>query len=239
MKLEFEKNGVYNLSQIMAYDDSAFQDINRIIRNGNTCLSLSNNLILVQSNYPFICKVPENIDVNESDIGNVSVGWNRMDGAARYEFEVGFDTDTTDLAMLNTTRNWIRLSNPSNRSLIFRVRSNCGKKGVSNYSDFTQFSSDQSTLATSRNSEIKVLEQRFTISPNPTSDRIQFDYNTHNQFTTVEVYNAMGKLQRKKALNSAYSNHVIDISQLELGVHILQLRSANGIEGQKRFLKIR
>lgn len=239
MELEFETNGLYNLSQVIAYEDSAFLNIEDKIEKENTCYSFSNEILLEQIPCPFICEAPENFRITESALGNVSIQWDRIEGATRYEFEIGFDADTSNLTMLVTSRNWIRISNPSNRSLIFRLRSNCGSEGMSDYSEFVQFTSNPNSIANSRSFETQVLTKEINLSPNPASDRMLLEFDTNDQTTNVEIYDAIGRLRYQNELDTQTNKHVLDISTLELGVHILQLKSKKGLQGQKRFIKIR
>jgi hypothetical protein len=238
MALEFEENGIYNLTQVLSYEDSAFLNLDRNVLEANTCFAISNNIRLIQSTCPFICKAPESIEVSESNTGNVNISWERIEGARRYEFEVGFGTDTTDLTMLSTSRNSIKLSNPSQRTIIFRIRTQCSEEGFSPYSTFKQYDSGQGDLATSRNSNYLDKSKRIGISPNPATSKISLEYETFEQSAIAEIYDATGRFQLKQVLDPQRGIHNIDISVLKTGIHFIKIRDSNGIMHQDKFIKI-
>ncbi|MBS7787305.1 T9SS type A sorting domain-containing protein [Flavobacterium sp. CYK-55] len=76
-----------------------------------------------------------------------------------------------------------------------------------------------------------LFNNKFTISPNPASETIQINFNEVN-YTAIDayIYNILGQ---KVIYKKVVGNEPIDISYLNNGVYIIQIKSKNEIGTQK------
>jgi len=239
MVWEFDEVGVYQFSKVIANEESDFDNFIGNLERGKTCYVFSNEISLEKSVCPLICMAPETFKVSESSEGSVSIRWERVQGAQNYDFEIGFDTDSTDLTLMATHRNFMLLSNPSHRTLIFRVRTKCGEDDYSPYSDFFVHTSAMSNIATARNLDITRESRAPNISPNPASEKITLEFQTFNKPTIAQIYNATGKLVQEERISSDRKFHSLNISNLESGIHFIRLSDENGQQYQKKFIKVK
>ena len=79
----------------------------------------------------------------------------------------------------------------------------------------------------------EVTAPKYSVFPNPASDLINVTSNS--QITNVEVYNLLGKKVISKV--TASKSIEIDIQDLNTGIYILKLKSANGIRSMKLIKK--
>ena len=82
------------------------------------------------------------------------------------------------------------------------------------------------------------LNNAIDIYPNPTTDYLNISNTDLLQFHTVEIYNMSGmKVFATNLLGVGQSNIQIDISGLQQGVYMLQLKSENAVSN-KKFVKL-
>lgn len=89
-----------------------------------------------------------------------------------------------------------------------------------------------SLQSTDLSSTLSILENNlksFYISPNPSSDFLYIQYN--GQIDELEIYNIAGKSVLKK--NNLISPYKLNISNLNLGVYFLTVKSGNSIVSKK------
>jgi hypothetical protein len=78
------------------------------------------------------------------------------------------------------------------------------------------------------------VESMFTLSPNPTTDNVRILFNT-GDIATVQIVNAQGQLI---AVYDALSTGAeIDLSNLEVGVYLVQMMKNEKLVGIERLVK--
>lgn len=72
---------------------------------------------------------------------------------------------------------------------------------------------------------------RFKIYPNPTKNKfeIQFEANENKEFK-IQIFDLLGK---QVLVNTVFSNQIIDVSTLEIGIYLIRIQNENKIETQK------
>lgn len=99
-------------------------------------------------------------------------------------------------------------------------------------------SGDQTVIGSTANvnalgiSELQRLD--FTMYPNPSSDKINIQLATGNNYAAVEFYNFIGQLVYSKKMTTA--NREIDISHLNSGIYLLKVKTNDKL-GVQQFIK--
>jgi hypothetical protein len=78
--------------------------------------------------------------------------------------------------------------------------------------------------------------KQFTVFPNPTVSTLNMEI-YESEIKSVAVYNLLGKVMRVYNIDSATSSASIDVSELNKGLYILKLNTADGHILNTRFFK--
>jgi hypothetical protein len=73
------------------------------------------------------------------------------------------------------------------------------------------------------------LQQKFTISPNPTNGLLFLDNQSNQKIIEVKLYNTIGKEVKKIKLEKSADNQFLDLSNLANGSYYLHIESSLGI----------
>lgn len=76
------------------------------------------------------------------------------------------------------------------------------------------------------------------ISPNPTSDIINIDFQNIRNEGIIEIYDLTGKSLIKQTIASEADNLTLQVNHLTQGVYIIRLQLDNGTYATKRFVKL-
>ncbi|MBL0329050.1 MAG: T9SS type A sorting domain-containing protein [Bacteroidetes bacterium] len=82
--------------------------------------------------------------------------------------------------------------------------------------------------------ESTIQEILFKTKPNPASDNLTIEFNTNFQKGEIEIYNMLGETMLSTETNG--QNTILNISDLSIGLYIVQVKSENKISRQ-RFIK--
>lgn len=89
--------------------------------------------------------------------------------------------------------------------------------------EFVMFSAHDETLSVKDN-----IKPSFSVFPNPSSDWVTLETNNIQEIIAVEIYNVLGQ-----RVNISMSGKVLDISNLNNGLYIVNVITANGSSTQK------
>lgn len=239
------ESGVYGITAI-TYDSAPDNLIvGTFINDLSGCFDTSDMIYLEVNDCPDMCMAPFQFEFETDDNSNVRVSWNDVPNAISYEFSLGFDGDTSRYTIINTTRNWLRLSNPSNREILVKVRTECNEGEFSPFSDIFYFperqgksSKKRSTKKTRKKHTENLQLEQLSLYPNPTKDILNVTYTPRSDEEQLLVISSSGQVHQSIALQRSESEYQLDINYLPTGIHFIYIHSSDNKPITKQFLKV-
>lgn len=139
-------------------------------------------------------------------------------------------TDSNDVVLVEEKRTFFTwFSNKYRYPLMRLMRSAIGSNPPST------FQIDVLDTRVINSSPEKLINEEFTVYPNPASNEIHVNYSNSVKLQSIEIMNVNGVVVQQHKIRNA-ENHPIDISQLPAGIYFLKA-SNNTTYTVKRFVK--
>ncbi len=188
---------------------------------------------------PEVCSAPNNSNVGYyTDFTRVQIAWAPVPDANRYQVQYRRtgDSNWRSTRTGRTTKTIRRLTTGTQYE--YRIRSRC-PEGWTSYGEAKTFT----TLSGRIPGGVKLLEyEEITVNhvfPNPTSDVLKLDYSLEVEGEVViAVYDMLGRqvLVQKYFQEDGTQKVALDVSNLQGGTHILQIRTEEEMV-VKKFIK--
>ena len=80
--------------------------------------------------------------------------------------------------------------------------------------------------------------ERLRLYPNPVMDVLHLDLSTQKSLSSLEVYDAMGRLWMSEKISGAEGRYRLSVGALPAGLYVLVGRNAQGMAASGRFVKL-
>ncbi len=111
------------------------------------------------------------------------------------------------------------------------------KSGITDYSENPLLNFEDSFTTVLTSSSILHRNEEIKIFPNPTSQKLNLEFKSHEGDLIYEIYSSTGILLEKRKLTVASGINEIDVQKLETGIYFLVLDFENRKETRK-FVKL-
>jgi len=228
---------------VLAFDGVTGVEVGNNISQFGGCFDLSNPFVLDRILCDTACQMPLNLRYTRLSSNRFQVTWDEARDAIGYELLIGLEGESRRF-VIPVRRNRVIISTSSTRAIVLRVRTVCSANTRSPYSEYISFRADRSNASARSASTGKVYgdfmieEPELTVSPNPTADFINLNFESNDAESLLQIYDVTGRVMHSSTIPAGQVAPRISVSDLAEGIYQVVITSDNIMLGQSRFIKM-
>lgn len=173
----------------------------------------------------------ELVDFKAKFLNNaVALNWHTASEINNLGFQIERSTD----AVTFTTVNFVKSKGNSNQFAYYQFIDADVSLGFTHYYRLRQMDSDGSESFSKVISVKSINKNQFSFSPNPTNTNLTINFK--GELAVLTIYDLLGRRVLTKTMNADNNVSLIDVSSLQTGQYVLEIKTNNAIFRDK-FIK--